>query len=234
MQDLIDGYEGAVDSASTAQADQPGPGGWSSSSSRGAGTDARAGRRCPSPRHRRRTRGSRRRGTPSSPLLLCRRRRAAWISPALRKSWAVPRGSRREEEVLGEEEEAGGRGLKFKMGRRDEAGPEAEAEAEAEGRREEKGTAESVERSGGGSVGPWETGTLGGRPDDGNGFKIRGYKDYKPVSARLMLNLYLHLLPATSSVCYLNPLPTGLWHPRVHPRAQYPQVIILYTGAGLC
>lgn len=160
MQDLIDGYEGAVDSASTAQADQPGPGGWSSSSSRGAGTDARAGRRCPSPLHRRRTRGSRRRGTPSSPLLLCRRRRAAWISPALRKSWAVPRGSRREEEVLGEEEEAGGRGLKFKMGRRDEAGPEAEAEAE--GRREEKVTAESVERSGGGSVGGrlglWEDG----------------------------------------------------------------------------
>jgi hypothetical protein len=25
-----------------------------------------------------------------------------------------------------------------------------------------------------------------------------------------------------------NPLPAGLWHPRVHPRAQYPQVVILY------
>jgi hypothetical protein len=62
----------------------------------------------------------------------------------------------------------------------------------------------------------------------GNGFKTRGYRDYKPVPARLMLNPYPHPLPATSSVCYPNPLPAGLWHPRVHPRAQYPQVVILY------
>jgi hypothetical protein len=55
---------------------------------------------------------------------------------------------------------------------------------------------------------------------DGNGFKTRGYRDYKPVPARLMLNPYLHPLPATGSVCYPNPLPAGLWHPRVHPRAQ--------------
>src|SRR5688572_33305201 len=48
---------------------------------------------------------------------------------------------------------------------------------------------------------------------------------YKPVPARLMLNPYPHPLPATGSVCYPNPLPAGLWHPRVHPRAQYPQVV---------
>jgi hypothetical protein len=30
---------------------------------------------------------------------------------------------------------------------------------------------------------------------DGNGFKTRGYRDYKPVPARLMLNSYPHLLP---------------------------------------
>jgi hypothetical protein len=59
---------------------------------------------------------------------------------------------------------------------------------------------------------------------DGNGFKTRGYRDYKPVPARLMLNPYPHPLPATGSVCYPNPLPAGLWH----PRAQYPQVVILY------
>jgi hypothetical protein len=63
---------------------------------------------------------------------------------------------------------------------------------------------------------------------DGNGFKTRGYRDYKPVPARLMLNSYPHPLPTTGSVCYPNPLPAGLWHPRVHPRAQYSQVIILY------
>jgi hypothetical protein len=49
---------------------------------------------------------------------------------------------------------------------------------------------------------------------DGNGFKTRGYRDYKPVPARLMLNPYPHPLPATGSVCYPNPLPAGLWHPR--------------------
>jgi hypothetical protein len=63
---------------------------------------------------------------------------------------------------------------------------------------------------------------------DGNGFKTRGYRDYKPVPARLMINPYPHPLPATGSVCYPNPLPAGLWHPRVHPRAQYPQVVILF------
>jgi hypothetical protein len=35
---------------------------------------------------------------------------------------------------------------------------------------------------------------------DGNRFKTRGYRDYKPVPARLMLNPYPHPLPATSSV----------------------------------
>jgi hypothetical protein len=55
---------------------------------------------------------------------------------------------------------------------------------------------------------------------DGNGFKTRGCRDYKPVPVRLMLNPYPHPLPATGSVCYPNPLPAGLWHPRVHPRAQ--------------
>jgi hypothetical protein len=59
---------------------------------------------------------------------------------------------------------------------------------------------------------------------DGNGFKTRGYRDYKPVPARLMLNPYPHPLPATGSVCYPNSLPAGLWH----PRAKYPQVVILY------
>jgi hypothetical protein len=53
---------------------------------------------------------------------------------------------------------------------------------------------------------------------DGNEFKTHGYRDYKPVPARLMLNMYP--LPATGSVCYPNPLPAGLWHPRVHPQAQ--------------
>jgi hypothetical protein len=43
-----------------------------------------------------------------------------------------------------------------------------------------------------------------------------------------MLNPYPRPLPATGSVCYPNPLPTGLWHPPVHPRAQYSQVVILY------
>jgi hypothetical protein len=54
---------------------------------------------------------------------------------------------------------------------------------------------------------------------DGNGFKTRGYRDYKPVPVRLMLNPYPHTLPASGNVCYPNPLPAGLWHPRVHPRA---------------
>jgi hypothetical protein len=51
---------------------------------------------------------------------------------------------------------------------------------------------------------------------DGNGFKTRGYRDYKPVPVRLMLNPYPHPhpLPATGSVCYPNPLPAGLWHPQ--------------------
>jgi hypothetical protein len=46
---------------------------------------------------------------------------------------------------------------------------------------------------------------------DGNGFKTRGYRDYKPVPARLMLNPYPypHPLPATGSVCYPNSLPAG-------------------------
>jgi hypothetical protein len=52
---------------------------------------------------------------------------------------------------------------------------------------------------------------------DGNGFKTRRYKYYKLVTVRLMLNPYP--LPATGSVCYPNPLPAGLWHPWVHPRA---------------
>jgi hypothetical protein len=42
---------------------------------------------------------------------------------------------------------------------------------------------------------------------DGNRFKTRGYRDYKPVPVRLMLNPYPHPLPATGSVCYPNPLP---------------------------
>jgi hypothetical protein len=45
---------------------------------------------------------------------------------------------------------------------------------------------------------------------DGNGFKTRGYRDYKLVPARLMLNSYPQPLPATGSVCYPNPLPMGL------------------------
>jgi hypothetical protein len=61
----------------------------------------------------------------------------------------------------------------------------------------------------------------------GNGFKTRGYGDYKLVPARLMLNLYLHPLPATGSVCYPNPLPAGLWHPQVHPRAQSYNIYLL-------
>jgi hypothetical protein len=42
---------------------------------------------------------------------------------------------------------------------------------------------------------------------DVNEFKTRGYRDYKFVPVRLMLNLYP--LPATGSECYPNPLPAG-------------------------
>jgi hypothetical protein len=56
---------------------------------------------------------------------------------------------------------------------------------------------------------------------DGNGFKTREYRDYKPVPVRLMLNPYPHLLSTTGSVCYPNPLPAGLWHPRAQSYNKY-------------
>jgi hypothetical protein len=49
---------------------------------------------------------------------------------------------------------------------------------------------------------------------DGNGFKTRGYRDYKPVPARLMLNPYPRQVAYVTQTRY--------------PRAQYPQVVIIY------
>jgi hypothetical protein len=42
---------------------------------------------------------------------------------------------------------------------------------------------------------------------DDNGFKTCGYRDYKLIPTRLMLNPYP--LFATGTVCYPNPLPAG-------------------------
>jgi hypothetical protein len=66
---------------------------------------------------------------------------------------------------------------------------------------------------------------VGDQRRDGNGFKIRGYRDYKSVPVRLMLNSYPHPLPTTGSVCYPNPLSTGLWH-STHKLSYY---INIYT-----
>jgi hypothetical protein len=49
-----------------------------------------------------------------------------------------------------------------------------------------------------------------------NEFEIHGYRVYKPVSARVMLNLYLHLLPTTGTIYYPYPLPAGAINSRAH------------------
>jgi hypothetical protein len=69
---------------------------------------------------------------------------------------------------------------------------------------------------------------------DGNGFKTRGYRDYKPVPTRLMLNSYPHPLSATSSVCYPNLLLVahGFMAPAYIGRVWFPQ--IFFKSACSC
>jgi hypothetical protein len=63
----------------------------------------------------------------------------------------------------------------------------------------------------------WRPWRLSVATRDGNRFKTRGYRDYKPIPTRLMLNPYPHPLPTTGSVCYPNPLPRGFIAPAGTP-----------------